>query len=156
VDRHPVADRIFDDPDFRRLVEAARDMRIPVSELLGRERVTRYFTDPLGRVVRSTTESAWTPDDREALLALMAYEDDMCPRCHHPLSETTKPENEERYVEKPYLLCHRCVAIEQAEEAHKDHRHPNAILIPVVLEEPSQLEGFAELAAEPIWPSLAD
>lgn len=109
-------------------------MRIPLSIFLGRKRVTVHTINPAGQVIRSEIDPEWLDDDRTALLALMAYEADLCFGCHQPLSETTNPENEDRYRTGRALLCHRCVAIEIAGKQYENHSHPGALLIPVELQ----------------------
>src|SRR5437773_8731894 len=128
---------IADDPTLRALLRAARAWGVPLSTFLGAKVVTKHYYAEGGRLVRSETESEWTSDDREAALGLLAWEADLCPGCGHPLSETTKWENSDRYVPRPYIVCHRCVAIDIAAKAHKDADHPSAMLFPVELEEES-------------------
>lgn len=60
----------------------------------GRElvEVTEYEYDEDGHVARSTTtrESAWNEQDRTELLALMEYEQSLCPcGCGHLYEDTT-------------------------------------------------------------------
>jgi hypothetical protein len=129
------AARVADDASLRAVLRAARSCGVSLSTFLGAKRVTTHFYGDGGRLVRSETESEWTRDDREAALALMAWEADLCPGCNQPLSETTSPENEERYVARPPLLCHRCVATESAAKKWENHAHPGALLIPIELNE---------------------
>jgi hypothetical protein len=124
---------VANDPTLRELLQAARAWGVPLSTFLGAKRVTVHFYAEGGRLVRSETETEWTKDDREAALALMAYEADLCPGCGGWLEETTKPENEEKYRPKVIGLCHRCVALEQASGLKKNHSHPDALLVGVEL-----------------------
>jgi hypothetical protein len=121
------------DPALRATVQAAVRAGVPLSIFLGRPQITTYTHDPAGKVVRAETV-LWTQDDRDAVYGLMAYEADLCPGCNQPLTETTSPENEERYVARPPLLCHRCVATESAAKKWENHAHPGALLIPIELE----------------------
>jgi hypothetical protein len=125
---------VANDPTLRAIVQAARAWGVSPSTFLGAKRVTVHFRGEGGQIVRSETETEWTKDDREAALALMAWEADLCPGCNQPLSETTSPDNEERYVAKPPLLCHRCVATESATKKWENHAHPGALLIPIELD----------------------
>ncbi len=84
--------------------------------------------------MRAEADAEWTDEDRDLALALADYEADLCPGCRHPLSETTKPENEDRYKAGRALLCHRCVATEIAGKRYERHPHAGALLIPVELE----------------------
>jgi len=126
---------VADDPTLRALLRAARAWGVSPSTFLGAKRVTSHFYAEGNRLVRSETESQWTRDDREAALALLAWEADLCPGCGQPLTETTDPANEERYVARPPLLCHRCVATESAAKKWENHAHPGALLIPIELDE---------------------
>jgi hypothetical protein len=125
--------RVSSDPGFRRLVQTARAWGVPPTIFLGRKRVTTYYHDGALRQVRAEADAEWTDEDRDLALALAAYEADLCPGCHQPLSETTNPENEDRYKTGRALLCHRCVATEIAGKAYEGHDHPGALLIPVEL-----------------------
>ena len=113
-----------DDP-LRRVLLAVRGWTgPPPSVVLGRKIVTSYIYDAAGRILRTETEG-WVDDD---LAMIMALDAGLCPGCHFPLAETLDPENEDRYKETQVLLCHRCVAREQAAEGHQDHHHPGALL----------------------------
>lgn len=118
-------ERVKSDAGLRQTLQACRGT--PLSVFLGRQVVTVHEYNVAGQMVRSTQEPLWTPDDRAAALALAAYEAGLCPGCHDPLEVTTKAENEGEY-RATSLLCHRCVAMQQAAEGFKDHPHASALL----------------------------
>jgi hypothetical protein len=124
---------LADDPALRAAIEAARAWGVPLSRFLGREPATVHHYDASGRLVRSTRESEWTADDREAAMALLAYEADLCPGCRQPLAETTLAGNEERYVASVAARCHRCTAVAIVSEKVQDRPHASALLIGVEL-----------------------
>ena len=97
--------------------------------LLERKQATTYFHNAAGRVVRS--EEEWTQRDVEMILALEDYEAGLCQGCGGDLAETTKPENQGRYVGRIAAVCHRCVARDVA--ADNNHPHPNALTYSVEL-----------------------
>ena len=124
------------DPALRTAIEAARAWGVPLSRFLGREPATRHEYDLGGRLVRSVSEPEWTADDREAAMALLAYEADLCPGCRQPLAETTLAENEERYVASVAARCHRCTAVAIVQDKVQERPHASALLIGVELRTP--------------------
>jgi hypothetical protein len=82
----------------------------------------------------TAVEPEWDERERGWALALLAYEAALCPGCREPLSETTKAENEGRYVPGPAVRCHRCTATEQASVTYRESPQPRALLIPVELQ----------------------
>lgn len=126
------ADRLLWDAALRHTLQACRG--IPLSVFLGRQIVTTHEYDAAGRLVRSTQEAVWTADDRDAALALAAYEASLCGGCGDPLSETTKAEHEYAYVPKPPIRCHRCTAADRGAELYRDAPHASALMVPVVFE----------------------
>lgn len=61
------------------------------------------------------------------MVALDAYRADQH-ICGHPLSETTDPAAEGRYVVDPPSRCHACDAIELKQDDYKDSKRPRALL----------------------------
>jgi hypothetical protein len=121
------------DSGLRAAVEAARGWGVPLSRFMGREPATVHHYDVSGRCVRSVREPEWTAADRDAAIALLAYEADLCPGCRQPLAETTLAENEERYVASVAARCHRCTAVAIVQEQVEDRPHASALLIGVEL-----------------------
>lgn len=66
-----------------------------------------------------TREAEWDDDERAWMLALAEREAAECRRCGGDLNETTDYGN--RYVPQPPLVCMRCLALHQADEAHRKH-----------------------------------
>lgn len=90
---------------------------MPRSLLLGRRltSVTVYeYDDETGRLIKSVTthDPAWTEEDLAYAQAYRRNENDRCPGCGLPLSETTKPENEGVYEAPPPTRCHACTPLE--------------------------------------------
>lgn len=104
------------DPALRAELQAARALGIPWRRWAGWEpaEVTTHEYDDAGRLIRSTTvrEAEWGELDRGAMLALAAYEADLCSGCSQPLEDATKPENEELWVGEVTARCHSCTAAE--------------------------------------------
>ena len=124
--------RVAEDPGLRQTLQAARAWGVSPSRFLGREPAVRHIVAN-GLVVRSEPEPEWTDDDRDAALALQAWEADLCPGCRQPLAETTLPEREDLYVPGPAIRCHRCTASERGAERYKDSPQRSALMIPVDL-----------------------
>lgn len=94
-------------------------------------RLTRYEYDDAGRVVASVTtvEPEWDEVSRAHLLALLEYEAGLCGGCGHPLSVTTDPLMEGRFIYDGYVECFRCLTVASgAEKAAKGHDHPHVLL----------------------------
>lgn len=68
------------------------------------------------------------------MLALLDYEDQVCPGCGGWLPETTDPEAEGQYVADPPSRCHRCHAIQGRQEEYRSD------------------ETVSRPGALPIWP----
>lgn len=62
------------------------------------------------------------------MLALDLYEEGLCRHCGGQLDETTDPENEDRYVVLPPILCHRCEGFARADDRYRDHPHPHVLM----------------------------
>lgn len=62
------------------------------------------------------------------MLALALYREQRCPGCGGPLSETAKPEHEDRYRPLPPIECHRCVAFHRSREDFHEHHAPEALI----------------------------
>ena len=130
-----LSDRLRDDQDpLRDILRAARSWSVPLSVFLGREVVTTHEHDSAGRLVRSTQQPLWTAEDREAALALAAYEASLCSGCGDPLAETTKPEHEDAYVPKAAIRCHRCAAAVRGQDRYRDDPYASSLMVPVVFE----------------------
>jgi hypothetical protein len=109
------------DPAHRAVILAARAWGVPVSVFLGRVRVEGV--------------PDWLEEDRRAALDLAEWEANLCPGCREPLSETTDPGNEERYVATLAARCHRCTATEQFTKTLEERPNPSALLVSVRLRE---------------------
>jgi hypothetical protein len=130
-----LAARVAADASLRALLRAARAWGVSLSTFLGAKQVTVHYYAEGNRLVRSETESEWTRDDREAALALLAWEADLCPGCHQPMSETTNPENEFRYEAGRPVRCFRCLETEIAGEQWAKDDHSGSLLIPIELKQ---------------------
>lgn len=131
-------ERLRGDAFLRAQLRTARAWGVSPGRFLGREPARRLVRDDLGRVVRVETEPEWTGEDRDLALALTVYEADACPGCGQPLSETTKPENEVRYVAGQAIRCHHCAASARGAKLYADDPHPQTLLIPVELVPPKE------------------
>lgn len=80
-------------------------------------------------------EAEWDDESRAEVLALLLWESTQCKGCGGDLTETTKPENENRYVAQLPVRCHRCDEVEAANEIIFDekngHRRPRALMVPI-------------------------
>lgn len=123
------------DPQVRRALEIARAWGVPLSEFLGKPRVTQHFSQSGIPSGYSETQT-WTEEDRRLASELTQYEAECCPNCREPLEETSKPENEFRYRAETPIRCHRCTATEIATDEAQSRPHPAALLIPIRLREP--------------------
>lgn len=122
------------DPQDRAILEAARSWGVSPSIFLGRP--------------RDTGIPEWLEQDRQAALDLLAWESQLCPGCRFPLAETTDPKNEFLYVVPHPIRCHRCTAIDQAQDRYADRPSPSAQLMPVDLL-PAALDD-PEVVTEPV------
>lgn len=102
------ARKIAEDDELLRDLQACRAWCVPLSEF-----------------------RRWDPNDRAAALGLLEYERSLCPGCRDDLAETTKPENEDKYVADLPIRCHRCTASERASEAYRESPQPGALLTSV-------------------------
>jgi hypothetical protein len=123
------------DPQVRRVLEVARAWGVPLSEFMGKVRVTQHFSQT-GSITGYSETQTWTEEDRQYALALAQYEAECCPNCKEPLEETSKAENEFRYRAEVPIRCHRCTATEIATDEAQSRPHPAALLIPIRLREP--------------------
>lgn len=137
-------ERVASDPLLRQAIEAARSWGVSPSRFLGAEVVTRHGYDVGQRLAVSTTSPEWTDEDRELVFAFLAWEASLCPGCRHPLAETMKAENEERYRGVLEGRCHRCTALEIEQEKHQKKDHPSALLVTVKLTDPEPEQGVAD------------
>ena len=135
------AERVASDPGLRRLVEVARSWGVSPSVFSGRPLITSYVYDDLGRMVSSATESSWTEDDRDLAAGLVEWEANLCGGCRRPLTETTDPQNEERYDAKVAARCHCCTAVDIAQNALQERQHPGALMLSVELRKDSPNQG---------------
>lgn len=128
---------------LRAELAAARACGVPWRRWAGWEptEVTTYEYDDAGRLIRSTTvrEAEWGEADRGAMLALQAYEAQVCGGCGEHLAESTAAENEERWSAQIAARCHACTAVEILREKiekqveQKAVAQPGALLIRPVL-----------------------
>jgi hypothetical protein len=125
-------ERVKDDPGLRAALEAARSWGVAPLRFFGREPKTHVLRDGDGRELLAR-EPEWTDEDRALAIALGLYEADLCPGCRHPLSETTKPENEGLYRPLAPIRCHRCTASSMGADRYADSPHASALLLSVEL-----------------------
>jgi hypothetical protein len=127
--------RVRDDPGLRVMLKAARAWGVPPGRFMGHEPARAYVLerDDLGRVARIVehADPEWDDASRHYAVALQLWEADLCDGCGLPMSETTKPENEGRYVGMAAVRCHACTAHVQASGAYQDSPHPSALRIPL-------------------------
>ncbi|PRY56435.1 hypothetical protein [Glycomyces artemisiae] len=97
--------------------------------------MTRSWTEERdGRTVTVTErETEWDADEQDWMLALALTEADECPGCHGWLSETTLPENDDKYLPGPPVRCHRCTAqgIGADQIRAQKKPQPQALFLPV-------------------------
>lgn len=65
----------------------------------------------------------WTERDRVLLLALQAYEDDLCPGCGQPRTYSFDDDAEGRYPAHS-ATCHACASLDRSSKAHGDKGPP--------------------------------
>lgn len=114
-------------------MEAARAAGVSWRRWHGWEpsRLTTYTYDEAGRCVASVTtmEPEWDDVSRAHLLALLEYEAGLCAGCGRPLSETTNPLMDGRFIYDGYVECFCCLAIAAGSaKAAKGHDHPHVLL----------------------------
>jgi len=85
--------------------------------------VQEHEHDADGRLIRTavTREAEWDDDERALMLALVLYEDQLCPSGHW-LPESAAAENEYGYRGRS-SRCHACATV--AREAQKFMADPN-------------------------------
>lgn len=91
------------------------------------ERVTTYFYDDAGRLVRSVTvtEPEWDDEERAWAYALTDVEAEMCPGgCGQPLAESTAVGADEDY-DVLFVQCHACATRARRQE---DRSNPGELL----------------------------
>lgn len=88
-------------------------------------------------LVRAVTrrEAEWDEHERTLMEALAAREAAACRRCGGDLHETTDPDNDgnnpraaRRYKPLPPVVCHRCVALHEAEQPYGEHPQRHAMI----------------------------
>lgn len=84
----------------------------------------------------STLTRDWTSRDLSLAMADLLARDDIGP-CGHPHSETTRPENAERYTVDDSLVCAACAVHAKHERDHEGQRPPGQILR--VLDRPARV-----------------
>lgn len=73
-------------------------------------------------------EAEWTDEERANVLALLAYESQLC-QCGGYLPETTDPANEDRYRADLPKRCHRCNAVQQRQAEYSEANRPRALTV---------------------------
>lgn len=121
-------ERVASDPDLRRELKVARSVGQPLSVFRGQP---RGFTATRVSGGWRLLEDGWSREDRELLLALQEWEDNLCGGCGEPLAETTAPENMFAYKGELPVRCHRCTAVAVAAEGYEKSPHPHALMFPV-------------------------
>lgn len=101
---------------------------------MGWEPVTTYQSDHEGRLLSSSPEPEWTPDEQGKILALVHYEAaEKCSVCGGPKSECQDPSSESRYTADPPIRCHYRTAVSrEMEQWRSDDRSRTEALIPQV------------------------
>jgi hypothetical protein len=79
-------------------------------------------------MVASVTESEWDGEQQELMLALLAYENSLCPLCGRPLRVCTAPESEGRWKVGPPARCHAWTAVQTAKAEYDKSPTPGALL----------------------------
>lgn len=74
-----------------------------------------------------TVEPEWDDDSRDAMLALAAWEESLCPLCGGPRDQCQDPEAEWRFKGVPPTRCHRTDAVSRFREG-AEHARPEALL----------------------------
>lgn len=95
--------------------------------------MTEYSYDEDGRLVSSITtrEPEWTEEDLAWARAWQDEQNDKCPRCRLPLSETTAMANGRpvhSYVADEPARCYGCDAIARLRESGEKRLRPDALL----------------------------
>jgi hypothetical protein len=128
---------LVSNPGLRAELAAARAWGVSWRRFSGWEpaTTTTFEYDDAGRLAKSVTtvEPEWDGAERDTALALAAYEADLCPGCHRPMSETTARENQKAYVAGAPIRCHCCTASQRAAEDYEKSPQPQALFIPVEL-----------------------
>lgn len=127
---------LVNEPGTLAELRAARAWGVSWSRWCGtRPTTTTTYEYEDGRVVRTVTvaDPDWTDLDRRAALALAQYEQDLCGGCGQPMSETTKADNDGRYVPMAAVRCHFCTAAEIGRTAYQDNSQASALHVPVRL-----------------------
>lgn len=128
------------------IVEAARAWHVSPSVFMGEPVITKHVYDHAGRLARTET-IWWTPEDREAALALLDYEARLCSGCNHPLEETTKAEHADAYRPGEPIRCHYCTARAVLNRSLEKEENTVGLLIPIKLN-----PEVVELNKQPVPP----
>jgi hypothetical protein len=108
---HPfLLHRLKDSPEQLARVRAAKAWHVSERRFGGWEPTTFYERDAAGRIVSSTPEAEWTPEQQGWALALAEYEASLCEGCGHDLAETLSTEAEDWKVLPP-LRCAACTRL---------------------------------------------
>lgn len=118
------------DPALRATLRTAKAWGVPLSIFLGRQRITTYEYGVNGRIARTVEDPLWLESDIEAAFALEAYEADLCSGCGISMTESTKIENDEKYV-VDHIRCHACTALDIWQGMLQKKPHASAILTSV-------------------------
>lgn len=138
IDFEEIAERVSNDLEFRKLLQAARTWGVSPRRFLGTWEAALITVYNYDRGVLVSTEQRyaspeWTDEDRCLALALDLYESSLCDGCGHPLEETTKPEHYGAYQAKPPIRCHRCTEQLRAAEQYEDTPQSEALKFPIDL-----------------------
>lgn len=76
----------------------------------------------------TTREVEWDDEERARVLALLEYEDQVCPGCGGYLPETTRDEAEFAYVAEVPQRCHRCTTVHRMQREYaKEVKDPESL-----------------------------
>lgn len=127
-------------PEHRFILETARRWGVSPSTFMGDSKMISQLS-VTGIHEGYSLIPGWTNEERTAALALAQYENELCEGCGHPLAETSLPEREFDYLTDPPIRCHRCTAIEMAQEAVQSKPQPGALHLSVRLRGPEDAPG---------------
>ncbi|MDR6861978.1 hypothetical protein [Phycicoccus sp. 3266] len=82
---------------------------------------------PLGTIRHGRDPQVWTPQDRQAAVALVEFENSIH-TCGHPQSESFDQAKSGFYEVDDTLVCHACAALEEYRKANPQAAQPGQVL----------------------------
>lgn len=76
----------------------------------------------------TTTEPEWDDTERDMMLALALWEEQLCPVCGHPAEECQSAEAERRFRGAPPTRCYRTDAVLRYQEGQGTYLRPRALM----------------------------